>query len=1448
MAKYVWNFNHIRVRGFGLSGAPSPVVLLLGRTSGSDFLLLVCANAIGLSATLSPHHQAEGMTTGVSSEAIRSTQQQQSGSIDILLTRSQCVRERRTPLMSAKTQFGDLGAYVAQRRFEAGIDTQAELARRLGITQQTVSRWEAGSSRPPEGQIGSLAAALGADEVELRRLAGYPAGPVSAAAACLPNISFDQPFPLGGMDPASFERLVADFVQARNPNARVHRAGGTGHTQDGIDVEAEWDDGRRHTFQCKRVAEFGPAKVEKAVAADATQADRKFLVLSRVASPQARAALSKYPNWELWDSDDISRMLRELPQEELRRLVRIYFTGQEMQLLGTTRESPWQKPEEFFAPFARADGLFTHAWHLVGRGSLISDIRGRLDDDGTGVVVVTGSAGSGKSRLLKEIIEPFASAHPAVTVRVALATPEITRASLEDLRQGRQLLVVDDAHDRDDLAVLFSYAATHPERVKLLIVARTYGFDHIKAQAASYSFAEPGFARFSVEPLSKAETESLAEQVLRSRGAPVEFAPPLAEFTRDCPLATVIGGQVVAESKVHPLLAQGEEVFRSALYGRFEDVIAGQLHAHEDPERIRKVMAFVALNQPIAEEDRNLLAAMEVVDGIKVHDCLRILNLLIKAGILFKRGSRYRLAPDVLGDFLIEKHFEGPGGRSNGLAEAYFDALPEGYIQNLILNMGRVDWRRSGQSGDSPLLDGIFARLKAQHEYSDPHIKAVTAVAYYQPRRALEFAERLVPQAVFNGQLADIPKYAAFSDTYLVRSLECLWALARTDSRETNPHASHPVRILTDLANPQLNKPLSVNEAVLDFCIELAADDANWEGRYTPFDIIEGLLATEGHTNTYAHHAITFHPFIVPPDWVAALRARTVDFLLTCLASPNIRKAAGAAKALGTALRLPMGLFGNRVPDAVTRAWHDEFATTLFKIERQVRTVDLDQFVQTEISRAVSWLAMQGTAKLKSAAKAVQHTLPSSLGVRMDRVLTDGYGMEGRRWDRDDHEERWNKSIATLVADIRAAFHDNRQLVAEIDGRLDRAQEAGPGKHVTPEVLVIRLITEVEGFAEAVLDAALEGSSTHVARYSGFALARVLRGNNAEGRRRIQSFMATDSLELKFAVSNAYVNLRYSADWFIPEDETTLRALLASEHAGLVQSTVRAVRSIMEWNIGLAADLVRGTNITTEGIADEVATLFEFGTPSLSVENLTEEDVVALLVKLRPLPTLDGHWLQKLLAELSERFAWQLATFFMGRVEDAARPGETRIRPCNHGPWLQEPLRFRRSPEGGAILRAFVAWMQKNAARKDMFSFYSRELFDVMFAPFDAEIVGFLTEWLATATPRDIELIAGVLHEAPRDFVFREAAFVWRLLEKARQAGAKTYNIAEGALYGSAISGVKSGTAGQPFPEDIALRDQAEASLGGLSRFAPSRPLYEALKAHASSEIGRALKAEEEDE
>jgi transcriptional regulator with XRE-family HTH domain len=65
-----------------------------------------------------------------------------------------------------------LSEAIRLRREELGLD-QSELAERLGVGQQTVSRWETGSGLPRRERLPQLADALEFDPSHLLRLAGY---------------------------------------------------------------------------------------------------------------------------------------------------------------------------------------------------------------------------------------------------------------------------------------------------------------------------------------------------------------------------------------------------------------------------------------------------------------------------------------------------------------------------------------------------------------------------------------------------------------------------------------------------------------------------------------------------------------------------------------------------------------------------------------------------------------------------------------------------------------------------------------------------------------------------------------------------------------------------------------------------------------------------------------------------------------------------------------------------------------------------------------------------------------------------------------------------------------------------------------------------------------------------------------------------------------------------
>ncbi len=78
------------------------------------------------------------------------------------------------------------------------------------------------------------------------------------------------------------------------------------------------------------------------------------------------------------------------------------------------------------------------------------------------------------------------------------------------------------------------------------------------------------------------------------------------------------------------------------------------------------------------------------------------------------------------------------------------------------------------------------------------------------------------------------------------------------------------------------------------------------------------------------------------------------------------------------------------------------------------------------------------------------------------------------------------------------------------------------------------------------------------------------------------------------------------------------------------------------------------------------------------------------------------------------------------------------------------------------------------------------------------------------------------------------------LLDRAKQINPElAENISED-LFGSAISGLREGTPGEPFPRDIQMKADAEAVLVTLSRVSPAYALYEWIKEHAEAGIVRA--------
>src|SRR3712207_4077180 len=108
----------------------------------------------------------------------------------------------------------ELGLVLEGARTRQAL-SQGALAALLGVSQQTVSRWETGLSRPRATMLRKLASVLNLSQEELGVGAG---GTRSTRAIISPPIRpLTHVLPLTGLSPFDFERFTADLLERRFP-------------------------------------------------------------------------------------------------------------------------------------------------------------------------------------------------------------------------------------------------------------------------------------------------------------------------------------------------------------------------------------------------------------------------------------------------------------------------------------------------------------------------------------------------------------------------------------------------------------------------------------------------------------------------------------------------------------------------------------------------------------------------------------------------------------------------------------------------------------------------------------------------------------------------------------------------------------------------------------------------------------------------------------------------------------------------------------------------------------------------------------------------------------------------------------------------------------------------------------------------------------------------------
>ena len=396
-----------------------------------------------------------------------------------------------------------------------------------------------------------------------------------------------------------FEAFCEELISRLPGVKETHRYGRRGSRQRGIDIFADLEDGERWAFQCRQWKKFTKTDATRAIQETTYKADRFILTLSRQATSGVRDACEGRHAWDIWDVGDISRKVREMELHSGARLVEAHFgTSWRRAFLGLRGLTPFVTPSEFFQPFLNESALFNHVWQLVGRSDHIHQTHEFVESQQQNVAVLVGRGGIGKSKILHALAETFDSDHKGMSLWFMAERVPLTPDGADHLPYEPCVVVVDDAHRRGDLPALLALCRQRSHVTKLILSCRPQGIGYLKSQLTQSGFGVQEVVDLpDVKELSRGEVTELGRQALGAEFA--SLAEQLAAATWDCPLVTVVGGQLLAKKAIPPDLLERDEEFRGTVLARFRDVLVGKVGDRIDKVLCRSMLDLIGAIQPI---------------------------------------------------------------------------------------------------------------------------------------------------------------------------------------------------------------------------------------------------------------------------------------------------------------------------------------------------------------------------------------------------------------------------------------------------------------------------------------------------------------------------------------------------------------------------------------------------------------------------------------------------------------------------------------------------------------------------------------------------------------------------------------------------------------------------------------------------------------------------------
>ena len=590
------------------------------------------------------------------------------------------------------------------------------------------------------------------------------------------------------------------------------------------------------------------------------------------------------------------------------------------------------------------------------------------------------------------------------------------------------------------------------------------------------------------------------------------------------------------------------------------------------------------------------------------------------------------------------------------------------------------------------------------------------------------------------------------------------------------------------------------------------------------------VLATEGHDTSLRGSSLTLTPYLVDAEVVAPLRSRVVELALSEARRTDLKRATRGIQTIRASIRYPHGQFGRRVPDLENRNWTSQFVDSIDRLGELTSVSGLDPVVALAIRRAISWHAEHSKTETKQAAIAVLNQMPDSESHRLAMYVRDGWGHltdDLRNGDFRVATEHRTRRLSEFAVEFRTG-RSTTEVVDLLLERIEAAEAARGETEPNPTPLIAELVKQDIAIGVELMRRLLSHTTQAHRRIAPVTLATLLSDPDS-GAIDIAESMIEAGLEVEVARSLA--TMRGSRPDLLDGEADILTRLARHSREEVRSEVARGVGSLVANDLGTALEILAQIRFHDSlDLAAEIVGLFGRHGP-IRWSDIPEKIQDSILDQLVKCPSIGDYRLTNGLEGISRAGgARAVVQLLLLRTEFSERcNGDRSFLPT---PFDGIEIHFADLEQEIATLRLVRDWIGQDLAtwqRPDLYFLVARGI--------DGPTISVLGEILQTGVQKDVETVSRILAKAPSSLVLTQVEFVSRFLGAAAGYGQDCLAAARAALHASAHSGMRTGAVGQPFSQDIQLRDTAADIADHLSSESVEGEFYRNLERSALESI-----------